>query len=350
MRRAIEGARWARWPLFSLALIYCVAGVAGYQRVYPSPRIILGREVNQFNVSSYCTLFVEFPSDDGTSLCGCVVYAPGLALSAAHCFQKGAADFDGKEFFSAAHVRLYGQTHAVSAALTRVALSTVFVHPEHSSVTLQNDIAVFRLPMDSSTEYVELNENSANWDNLGSTDRLTVVGIGRVETGILSMVYASKGKLDPLSLGIPLKASLSRRACLNPSGYGQLAPWSKEVTYGDICAGPFDPCVEGRCADSCNGDSGGPLYMRSEDSPDGVTKLFGIVSRGWECGITGGYPGIYSPVHAHLEFIHESVGTQATVYDEPLTSKGAMTKTSSGSFVVLVSVTLTFLVFNYVKN
>jgi hypothetical protein len=84
--------------------------------------------------------------------------------------------------------------------------------------------------------------------------------------------------------------------------------------------------------------------MRSEDSPDGITKVFGIVSRGWECGITGGYPGIYSPVHAHLEFIHESVGTQATVFDEPLPSKGAVTKTSSGFFMVLVSVTVTFFI------
>ena len=70
--------------LHALVLLACVCGVASYERVFPSPRVIFGREVDHFNVSFYCTLFVEFPSDAGTSLCGCIVFAPGVVLSAAH--------------------------------------------------------------------------------------------------------------------------------------------------------------------------------------------------------------------------------------------------------------------------
>ena len=281
MRRFIGGAL----GLFSF--IACVLGATAYERVYPSPRVILGREVDHFNVSFYCTLFVEFASDAGTSLCGCIVYSPGVVLTAGHCFQKGADDADGKEFFSAAHVRLYGQMHPVSAALTRVVNKRVFVHPGHSSVTLRNDIAVFHLPMESTTAPVTVNRRAMNWEALGPTDRLNVVGIGRTETGTLSMEYNSAGKIDPLSLGVPREASLSRRSCFNPVGYGQLKGWTPDAAYNDICAGPLNPCVAGRCADSCSGDSGGPMYMRAQDSPDGITKLFGIVSRGWKCGIVG---------------------------------------------------------------
>jgi hypothetical protein len=249
------------------ALLASVIGAAGYVTIFPSPRVILGRAVDQFDVSFYCTLFVEFPSDAGTSLCGCVVFSPGVVLSAGHCFQKGSDDADGKEFFSSAHVRLYGQMHPVSAALTRVVNSDVYVHPGHSSSSLRNDIAVFHLPMDSSTAPVNLNERAADWDALGPTDRLNVVGIGRTETGLMAMEYNSKGAIDPLSLGLPRETQLSRRSCLNPVGYGNFNPWTKDTAFDDICAGP--------------------MYMRAEDSPDGIAKLYGIVSRGWECGVVG---------------------------------------------------------------
>jgi len=126
-------------------------------------------------------------------------------------------------------VRLYGHMHPVSAALTRVVNKRVFVHPGHSSVTLRNDIAVFHLPMESTTAPVTVNRRAMNWEALGPTDRLNVVGIGRTETGTLSMEYNSAGKIDPLSLGVPREASLSRRSCFNPVGYGQLKGWTPDA-------------------------------------------------------------------------------------------------------------------------
>ena len=331
MREPIAGTRRA---FTCFALLACALRVSGYERVFPSPRVILGREVDQFNVSFYCTLFVEFASDAGTSLCGCVVHSPGVVLSAGHCFQKDSDDGSGvKDFFTAAHVRLYGQTHSVSAALTKLVNTEVFIHPQHSSLSLRNDIAVFYLPMDSSTASVTLNQRDMDWENLGPTDRLTVVGIGRTEKGVLSMEYNSEGRIDPLSLGLPRESALSRRSCSDPVGYGELKPWPLSVTYGDICTGPFNPCVEGRCADSCQGDSGGPMYMRARDSPDGVTKLFGIVSRGYKCGIAGGYPGIYSPVHDHLKFIEKYSGRDAV--HETVQHSDAITSKATGVMSVM---------------
>lgn len=297
-----------------LTLLVCLNAAAGYQRVYPSPRVILGRQVAHFNLTFYCTLFVDFPSDEGTALCGCIVVAPDVAISAAHCFQKGTNE---KQLFSAAHVRLYGQLHQVNIKLTRLLNTGVYVHPGYSGRTLADDIAVFHLPVASmtTTTFVHVNEHANSWDRLGPNDRLNVVGIGTTEKGLLSMEYDTKGRITPLSLGLPRVAPLSRRSCSNPIGFGQLNGWMSSIHLGDICAGPFNACEDKRCADSCNGDSGGPLYRRAEDSPNGEVTLFGIVSRGYRnCGVVGGYPGIYSPVHKHLNFIANVRKEQETAF------------------------------------
>jgi hypothetical protein len=83
------------------------------------------------------------------------------------------------------------------------------------------------------------------------------------------------------------------------------------------------------------------MYMRAQDSPDGITKLFGIVSRGWKCGIVGGYPGIYSPVHNHLAFIERSAGLQAQSFGAPIPS-GSPRRMRVG---VVFSVALAMLVY-----
>ena len=281
----------------------------------PSPRVILGIEVDHFNVSFYCTLFVDFPSDAGTSVCGCVLVAPDVGLSAAHCFQRAltaAPSAFPDELFSAAHVRLYGQANPVSAALTRLATGGVFVHPDHSTATMRDDIAVFHLPRtpDSAPRLppLRLNEFAKDWHSLGPSDRINVVGIGKTDNNLLS-------------LGLPRVSQLSRRSCSTPTGLGAFKGWSADAFLGDICAGPFAACKAGRCADSCQGDSGGPLYRRAEDSDDGTVVLYGVVSRGSECGVVGGYPGIYTPVHKHVAFV-ENAARSAVPFGAPNAPNG----------------------------
>ena len=62
-----------------------------------------------------------------------------------------------------------------------------------------------------------------------------------------------------------------------------------------FCAG-----VIGGGADSCTGDSGGPLYCRN----GGEEVLVGITSKGNGCG-KAGRPGIYSNVSKVISWIQE---------------------------------------------
>ena len=52
----------------------------------------------------------------------------------------------------------------------------------------------------------------------------------------------------------------------------------------------------------CNKDGGSPLVC----DVNGVLAMMGVVSGGYECG-TEGFPGIYTSVHYHQEWIRETI-------------------------------------------
>ena len=217
--------------------------------------------------------------------------SPTIGATAAHCLVK-----DG-EGFADARVRLYGSAFTVD--VLRLGPGGVAVHPEYDvGGHLANDVAVFRISDPLDVDAPTLNRERRAWDALTSWDRLTVVGVGKT---------SSEG---PLSLGTPLPAHLSRRDCENPENYfGEaLVGWNLENHLEDLCAGPYEACrLDGTswtCADSCGGDSGGPLFAETED---GNVTLYGLVSRGSsECGARGpdgGRPGIYTPTDVHWSFL-----------------------------------------------
>ena len=276
--------------MFFLALLLFASGVgAAHFHAKPSPRIILGEEVSAFSHSLYCTLYVDFQSDSGTSLCGCALYAAESVVTAAHCFVKvDPVNRNSAEFFSAARVRLYGPSRK-SERLLRVDPSRVRVHPNYSPYTFRDDVAFFSLPGAEASDVV-VNEDPEKWTSLTLKDKLTVIGVGLDE-------------FDAYSLGAPKTTFLSRRDCENPSGPGDLLGWRPIDHMNDICTGPFSKCEGDSCADACFGDSGGPLFSRDEN---GTLTLYGIVSRGDPtCGKKGGYPTLYAPTakHANAFFV-----------------------------------------------
>ena len=64
----------------------------------------------------------------------------------------------------------------------------------------------------------------------------------------------------------------------------------------------LDPNVSGG-KDSCQADSGGPLFTRNPFT------LVGIVSWGEGCGDPG-YPGVYTRVSEYIDFIEGIAGSQ----------------------------------------
>jgi len=69
-------------------------------------------------------------------------------------------------------------------------------------------------------------------------------------------------------------------------------------------------------ADSCNGDSGGPLTRQR--GADRREVLLGIVSFGeLQCGRKGGRPGVYTNIAEHLDWISERVNQQQPTVAPP---------------------------------
>ncbi|XP_023355215.1 transmembrane protease serine 5 isoform X2 [Sarcophilus harrisii] len=77
------------------------------------------------------------------------------------------------------------------------------------------------------------------------------------------------------------------------------------ITPQMLCAGYLDGH-----ADSCQGDSGGPLVCLDQ----GMWRLVGIVSWGWDCGIHH-RPGVYTKVAVFLDWIHHQIAGELVPED-----------------------------------
>lgn len=82
----------------------------------------------------------------------------------------------------------------------------------------------------------------------------------------------------------------------------------------------FDPatetCAGGAGADSCYGDSGGPLFVRAGD---GTPRLVGVVSWGIDC--SGASPGVYADVAGLSSWI-TSITPETPANDRPVDTSG----------------------------
>ena len=92
----------------------------------------------------------------------------------------------------------------------------------------------------------------------------------------------------------------------------------QQFTNGEFCAG----LINGG-NDTCRGDSGGPLYCEI----DGIQVLYGVTSRGDQCGRPR-KPGIYGRVSAALQWI-KTIVPNVIVSPTTTTTRTATTTTST---------------------
>ena len=71
--------------------------------------------------------------------------------------------------------------------------------------------------------------------------------------------------------------------------------FQSNITSHQICAGNINK----RHRDACQGDSGGPLACLQS----GILELVGITSFGYGCADPRGFPGVYTRVSEHLDWI-----------------------------------------------
>lgn len=228
----------------------------------PADAVVGGREVPQ-GQHQYMAALLR----NGSQICGGTVVAPRRVVTAAHCVTSATG--------LSVRVGNVDYTRGRSIAVVGVAR-----HGAYDPDTARNDVAVLYLASDAGVPAVTLAETRHDtFERHGTPARVVGWGSEMPVTG------------EVPSLGTRLKEA------------------DVGVVADNRCSTVADPatqvCAEAFFADSCHGDSGGPLIVF-----EGATAVqIGIVSYGYGCAVPT-LPGVYSEVNASSirEFIRTHAG------------------------------------------
>jgi len=231
-----------------------------------SPRIINGSRVRDASRYPYFALM-----DGNRGSCGAVLISKRFVLTAAHCVGSD-NDFE---------VGIISNTSGGGSSVIDYPYKTKISHPNYSSNTDDNDIALYELKQDVSEDlqYIRLEQDPVS---MAGTP-LTVIGFG--DTNPSDAIESISNHL--MQATVDYVPSTQCREAFNSA---------EAITPGMLCA--FE---EG--TDSCSGDSGGPLFRKGNGPEDDA--LVGLVSWGYECG--GEFPGVYTRISTYYDWIVESM-------------------------------------------
>lgn len=218
---------------------------------------------------------IRLPFNDRTSHCGGSIISSSWVLTACHC------TVNRKQF-----ILRFGSNNMLSGGMTQTSFWAVN-HAEFDSKTLNNDLALIRIPsplsLSSSIATIRL-PTARQIDESFAGKHTMVPGWGETapRSGAMTLLRWASTRV------------ISNAQCITSFG-------SRAVVGHVLCTlGLASPSNQGACA----GDSGGPLVLIE----NGVPTQIGIVAFAHKSGCNVGYPNGHMRTGDFLAWIHHHTG------------------------------------------